>query len=257
MKKILISLSIFSLSSLSMALNESKIMREELLRQENLSNITQKKINTIPEKYLYDESVIKDYDSSLGIISDAYYTGSDEARISISIGLSQDYEDPSKVTSYDLMYFNKISNSYTKTWMAFQLKRTTANFSAISDEKNNQDGLPRLDNIQAFTMAGAGVAYRFNTIGNLFNSQRTSELVSALANYVVHLDKSNDTNYAGYGLTTEYGINYRVSRSFFAGTKLSYNWATVERKDEGDEKLIDRSLVFGWLTLGIELGYYF
>jgi len=104
---------------------------------------------------------------------------------------------------------------------------------------------------------GLGAGYRFRALSSQFFTDRFFENISVFGNYMFHSDGTNQEKYKGYGYTAEYGLNYRSSKKLFYGGKLSYNWAMVERAPIDDESLSARSLVFGWLTFGFELGYYF
>lgn len=231
--------------------------REVLLTPPNPEGVTSSQMNEYPEIYNFSDSTLQERDSDTGNYSDSYYTATDQSRFSASISLSQDYEDPSKVYTLDLIYLNKFDNDYEQLWWGIQLKRTTAKHSAIAEDSKTADSISRDQNLQLFSIIGAGVGHRFKTLAHVFNTDRLFETVNVYANYVFHQDNTDSVKYQGYGYTAEYGLHYRSSSSLFYGTKLSYNWAQVQRDAQDDEKLAQRSLVFGWLNLGFEIGYYF
>lgn len=231
--------------------------REILLQGENLDNISAEKLNTYPEIYLFNESIIQEMDMEKGVIDDAFYTGTDNSRLSISMSFSQDYEDPGKVQTLDIIYQTRMKWNYKQYWWALQFKRTTAEYSAIADESTSNTTVPRQTDLQSFSFIGAGVGHRFRALAAQLESDRFFESINIYGNYVFHIDSTTKDRYQGYGYTAEYGFSYRSGRRLTYGTKLSYNWALVEREKENDESLQARSLVFGWLTLGFELGYYF
>lgn len=231
---------------------------ELMLKQIPKDRITTSDINDYPEIYLTDESILEDTSSSTGLVNDSYYTGLDSSRMSLSMNYSQDYEDPTKVTMFDFQYHSRLDNSYRLYWWTFQIKTATAKYSAVAEEStSNTTAGERGDNLQGFNIFGLGLSHRFRALASQFLTDRFFENVSVYGNYVLHADETDSERYTGYGYTAEYGLNYRSSKSLFYGGKLSYNWAWVERGKEGDENLQARTLTFGWLTLGIELGYYF
>jgi hypothetical protein len=257
--KIIILITLFILQSCGLG-KLTKAERDEklLLQQIPLENITTDQLNSYPDLYLSDDSILQSTDYSTGMVQDSYYTGSDSTRVSLSLNFSQDYEDPDKVRVLDFQYLSRIDNSYLKYWWGLQFKSATAKYSAIADESTS-DTLAgeRGNNTQSFTIVGLGLGHRFRALASQFFTDRFFENVNVFGNYIVHTDGTNSEQYTGYGYTAEYGLNYRSSTRLFYGGKLSYNWAIVERANQDEEPLSARSLVFGWMTLGFELGYYF
>ncbi|MAX66245.1 MAG: hypothetical protein QF441_04365 [Bacteriovoracaceae bacterium] len=237
---------------------------EFLLKNEYPDNITEKEINTSPELFLLDESLIQSRDTDSGVITSPYYTFQDKNRLSIAYSMSHDYEDIAKVQEFSATYSKKISDSYRNLWWALQLKRVNAKYNAIADPRTTSSSEPnsvantvRGDNIQVMNIIGVGLAYQFRVLQEAFNFQKTIEYISVYGNYIIHQDKTDNEKYNGMGFNAEYLLSYRFSPSFFYAGKISYHWALVEREQIGEEKLHDRSLVFGWTSIGIELGYIF
>ena len=113
------------------------------------------------------------------------------------------------------------------------------------DSKNSVSGL------------GLGVGYRFKLLLDFFSTEDTFESIDVYANYIRMNDSFTEQDYAGYGLTTNYGIHKRVNTSFFYGGKFSYNLAAVKREKLGDESERNRSFALGWLSLALEMGFFF
>lgn len=257
--KVIILMLILILQSCSLTRTTESLRDEEfLLRQVPADRLTTGDINDYPHTYLTTDSILEDEDTSTGLISDSYYTGLDSTRFSISANYSQDYEDPTKVQMFDFQYFSRLDNSYRQYWWGLQIKTATAKYSAIAEESTSNTGAgERADNLQGFTIFGLGASHRFRALASEFFTDRFFETIAVFGNYVIHADETDAERYTGYGYTAEYGLNYRPTKSLFYGGKFSYNWAWVERGKDGDESLPARSLTFGWLTLGFELGYYF
>ncbi len=238
--------------------------REELLRRLINEKISREELNKYPEIYQFSDSVLSERSIETGIRSDAYYTRQDDRRFSLSYSFSYDYEDITKIQTFDLNYFNQFDNSYRQMWWGAQIKSTTAKYDAIADERTSTSGnsnsvanTTRNSELQSFTIMGLGLGHRFKILAEAFDTQRMFEFIAVYANYILHVDNTNSDTYSGYGYNAEYSINRRTNGGFFYGAKLSYNWALVEKAPVDDEKLNDRSLVFGWTSVGFELGYIF
>ena len=235
---------------------------EEILNYPKEEAISVKELNEFPEIYNQMDSPLRDKNSSSNIYEDPYYTRRDNAEFNLSYTFSTDYEDPTKVQSFDFSYFNQFDNSYQHLWWALQIKATTALYNAIADERVNSTGnsesvaeLTREENKQSITTFGLGLGYRFKALAQAFNSNRFFERATAFFNYNTHTDATDQESYNGYGYNADYIINYRSSEAFTYGVKLSYNWVQVQRAANENEKLQDRSLVFGWTSIGFNIGY--
>jgi hypothetical protein len=255
MKKLIIPILLISNTLYAQTYKERE--REVLLTPTEAKSLRSDQVNQHPEIYLHSDSILQERNVDTGMYSDSYYTANDQSRFSASVSFSQDYEDPSKVYTVDMIYLNKFNNDYEDMWWGLQLKRTTAKHNAIAEDTTATNGSLRAENQQFFTIVGAGLGHRFKTLSEVFDTDRVFETINVYMNYVFHLDNTDTKQYQGYGYTAEYGLHYRSNESLFYGTKLSYNWAQVERPAESDEKLLARSLVFGWLNIGFEIGYYF
>ncbi|MBD65819.1 MAG: hypothetical protein CME62_11470 [Halobacteriovoraceae bacterium] len=259
MKKLINLLLFFSFISCgSYSLSDDNNERRLLLKQYDPDDVSARDLNLLPEVYLEDNSALQDDVTSEGFVGRSYYTGSDDVRVSASINYSQDYEDPTKVQMIDLQYLSRFDESYREYWWGLQLKRVVAKFNAIADEPAS-DSLAenRSTNNQSFTIFGFGLGHRFRALASEFFTDRFFENINVFGNYMFHIDGTNSEKYQGWGYTAEYGLNYRSSKKLFYGGKLSYNWALVDREARDEEKLPERSLVFGWFTLGFEIGFYF
>jgi len=259
--KLIIALFLLSTSSFAQYFKQDK---RELLQTTSPSSIKVDDINTYPEIFLKDDSILTHRENKSGVINEPYFTGVDHHRLSASFQFSYDYEDITKIQTLEALYLNRFDQSFTNAWWGLQFKRVVAQYNAIADERTTDSGdanstanLDRTTNIQSISMIGVGLAYRFKAFADLLNSDRTFEVIQVFGDYCFHLDSTDDEKYAGYGYNASYSLEYRSSNSFFYGAKLSYNWVFVERSQVEEEKLPDRTLVFGWTQFGVELGYYF
>lgn len=257
-----LSLSVFAQLNNAQKAREA-VDRKMLFDQENYNKVNPRSAQEESEIYLHNQSFLSEENESTGLYTDLYYTKLDTVRLSFSYSFSHDYEEFSKLQAIDLQFMKKIP-SYKDQWWGIQLKRVTAKYNALADEVQADTGhadansnTKRFDNQQLLSMIGFGYGYRFKALTMAFKSDRIFESLMAYANYVTHVDGTDSTSYTGYGLTTEYSLQKRVSEGFFYGVKIGYNIASLERSKVSDEKKTDRSLVFKWASLGFEIGYYF
>ena len=234
--------------------NERENQRRIMLKADKVEDISAKDLNNFPEIYLKRDTIIQNRNDKTGIFTDPHYSLSDQSRFALGLGLSQDYQNPTKVQSIYAAYMNRIDDFYQELWWGFHFKRTQAHFNAISDDATTGG---RGTNQQSLTIMGTGVGHSFVALADLFDTNKLFEVVSVYFNYNFHLDSTDDQRYQGFGYTADYSLSYRTSKKFFWGTKFSYNWAQVERPEENNESLLARSLVFGWTTISFELGFIF
>ncbi len=261
----LVLLCLYLIPVLSIA-QDSRTDRRILLKEEDPQKISVDQINSFPEVYTTTESVLENRNDDTGIVEEAFYTASDEIRISISYQFSMDYEDFAKIQTYDASYLNKFDNSYLGLWWGLHIKSTSAKYSAVAEEissssstvdPNSNANNVRGDNTQNFLIGGFSLAHRFKMLDKLIEINRVFDVVKIGLNYVQSFDSTTSDTYQGQGYSAEYSLEYRSSKDFFYAAKLDYNWITVERSAIDEERLPDRSLVYGWTSLGFELGYYF
>lgn len=234
-----------------------------LFEDEDPNKIGPRKAHDEKEIYLEKESMLREQLHKSGIMSEYYYTRNDNGRLSLAYHVSHDYEKLSKLQAIDFQVLTKI-DSYQDQWWGLKVKRVVGKYNAMADELAQTSSNPdadsqtqRLDSQQSMTMLGLGLGYRFNILNEFLKSDRIFEQIMAYGNYIYHLDGSNDTKYQGYGISAEYGIHKRISKTFFAGTKLTYSIASLTRAQKSDEDKVDRSLVLRWTSIGFEFGYFY
>lgn len=231
-----------------------EIERERLYQTPDPASLTPGQIQGNKEVFLYNESLIVE---DKGGYTEASYTGTDNNRFGLGFHLSSNYQDFAEITSLEIMFARQLQ-SYSEFWINFLFKQTQGTYEAFAEEIESENATTtRKGSDQSFTTLGVGGGYRFKALSKAFGFNRLFETVDAYITYNSHLDGATDTRYQGFGLQSDYGLHYRGGESIVYGAKLSYNIVAVERANEGDEDLIDRSLVFGWLSLGFELGYYY
>ncbi|MCT4641865.1 MAG: hypothetical protein N4A33_06155 [Bacteriovoracaceae bacterium] len=207
------------------------------------------------------DSEFKTIDLELGKGGDIYSTTEDGNRFSAYIGSSYEMQFADRL-EFDFQYMNRIDSS--QFWFSMQFKSLSTAYDQIAKERstlnadtNSDANITRTNNEQAITMLGAGFSHRFKMLQEITKSPRIFETLSFFFNYVLSTDSTNDRKYKGYGISCDYGIHKRAGKSFFYGGKLSYNIASVHREAIADEIEKNRSLIYGWTNIGLELGYFF
>lgn len=189
----------------------------------------------------------------------------DQRSLSIAYNFSSDFKDFSSVSGVEVGFQTK-SSSYSELWYSFFYKSLNAKYEAIADEvqasstpedSNANSLLTREGSDQKITQIGIGLGYKFAFFANSFNFTRVSEMITSHLSYVIANDSTDSEDYKGYGIVSEYLINYRMSNSLYTGLKLTYSILSMERSAIEEEKLTERSLVYGWLGLGLQFGFYF
>ena len=225
--------------------------------------LTPQQIQNNQEVLLEKDSLLRDMDETSGVSGNYYYTKNDQGRLSFAYHVSHDYEKLNKLQAIDFQVLKKVK-SFKEHWWGLRINRVIGKYNTFADELKVSTGHPdadanskRYDAEQSMTILGVGFGYRFKILQDFLNSDRIFETLMAYGNFIYHLDSSTETQYRGYGVSMDYGIHKRIGDSFFAGGKLSYNLASLERPKKTDEDKLDRSLVFRWTSLAFEFGYFY
>lgn len=234
------------------------------LGDEEINPDTQEILIQKPEKHLRSESMIYDLNTDLGIKDQRRYTGTDANRFGLAGHVSGDYERMNDLLGFELNYMRRMKR-YDRVWFGAQLFQhqsffdsITQNHSRASSNTNAEVNTQRPNNTKVSVLAfGPGVGYRFKLLLDFFETEDVFETVDVFVNYVNFDERYIKRKYQGYGLTTNYGIHKRSSTKYYYGGKLSYNLASVTRAAIADESKSERSFALGWLSLGLELGFFF
>lgn len=234
------------------------------MTEEELNPDTEEVLIKKPEKYLRHESMIYDFNTDLGIKDQRQYTGNDRNRFSIAGHLSGDYEHFNDILGGEVSYMRR-STRYNQIWWGAQFFTHNTYFDAITQNRKIASSNPNAesnyirpgDTKNTVMAAGLGVGYRFKLLLDFFPTEDMFESVDVFVNGLELNEKFIKQKYRGYGLTTNYGIHKRSSTSFFYGGKFSYNIASVTREAIGNESKSDRSLSLGWLSIALEMGFFY
>jgi hypothetical protein len=215
------------------------------------------------EKLQHDEKMISEFDSDLGVTKERRWTGLDRNRISGALHLGGRYEFMRELQGFEFTWMRRVEN-WSKLWWGGTIRRAQTGFGEITqnrapDGNTNSEGAfqrPKSAD-QTLTTMGLGAGYRFRLLTWILDTENTFETVNVFANRVTLDESFIKETYAGWGMSTDYGLHFRTRSSFFWGGKFTYNMAWVERAKRGTEAPEERSLSLGWYTLALEAGFFF
>jgi hypothetical protein len=210
-------------------------------------------VNRRSEKYKWDEALVAPYNSDLGIRDTTRYTGKDRNKLSFAFHLNGQYEHLQQLQALEFTWLRR-SDAWHKLWWGASFRRTNTQFNNISEDAGSagETGFDRpADSDQIINTLGLGWGYRFKLLLDFFKTEDTFESVQVFANYTNLAEGHTGDNYAGYGMTADYGLHKRTRSSFFWGGKFTYNMAWVTGPED------DRDLTLGWYTFALEAGFFY
>ncbi len=204
------------------------------------------------EKYQWDESLVYQLNSDLGIRDQRRYTGLDRNRLSIGLHVNGQYEYPQDLLGVEVTWLRRLDN-WSKLWVGGTFRHHKTQWEVITQNRSTgaEAALRRPSDVkQDITSVGLGAGYRFKLFLDFLRTQDVFEQVQAYATYNILNETFSGSRYQGPGLTAEYSLHKRTRTSFFYGGKFGYNLAWVEFDDE-------RDLSLGWYTFALETGFHF
>lgn len=239
----------------------------ELYRQSNPDKMSATDIKGKSEGLSFDAEVLKDFNSSLGVNSDAFFTLRDRNRISLGYHISSNYNDFSEFSAFEFTFFQNLRN-WQGSWWGIMFKKGSADFKAVSQNATEDVSKPgtaeahpdnqRPDEAQQdLTILGIGMAHRFKFILDFIDNKRLYEQVNWFITYNRDNDGFTNNSYSGPGLVADYEIFKRSSQRMYYGWKLSYHLASVGRSVEDGERNREGRLTLSWVSMGFNIGYYY
>jgi hypothetical protein len=245
---------LFALNSLA---NDVYELSEDELDPSSEDILTKKS-----EKFLRDESMIYNFNTQLGIKDQRKYTGRDSNRLTAAFHLAGDYEHLTEILGAEINYMSR-SSKYDRFWWGAQIFQHKAHFRNITENSffggaNSEASFRRpsgtKDSLLGF---GPGIGYRFKLFLDFLPTEDTFETVEVFLNALLLDESFIEEKYQGYGLSASYGLHKRTKTSFYYGGKFSYHVATVTRRAIGDESESERSLSLGWLSIALDVGFFY
>ncbi len=241
--------------------------RQELYDNRNPDRQGRSALLKQSEIYLADEALINQFNRQLGLDEGAFYTFTDNHRLSFAYHINFDLNDAMGVNGFEINYVKRLNNFQRSFWSLIY-KSHTANFSQVSQNPTEDNSRPPTsdrfpgnqrpdDAAQKITTMGIGYAHRFKLILDFFPTQKVFEQINVNAGYTTLNDAHSGSQYKGYGFMSDYEIIYRSSQKLFYGLKFSYNLFPVSRAPLEGEASTDHKLTLSWVSMAFNIGYYF
>jgi hypothetical protein len=220
-------------------------------------DLTEEELNPSPEevlvrrreRFLRDESIIYDLDTTYGVQGERRYTGTDANRLSFAGHFNADYEQITELLGIEFNYMRR-GKRYHRAWWGIQGFAHNTFFHVLSVT-------PSRDTSSNIRGIGPGAGYRFKLLLDFLPTENVFESVDVFVNYLEFEEGITKQIHRGYGLSTNYGIHKRTNSNFFWGGKFSYNIGLVSRPTLETEDGKRTSLTLGWLSYALELGFFY
>lgn len=194
------------------------------------------------------QSQIRDIDS--GIMVDRHNVLNDQNRISLLYHGNTNLYEFAKISGLEFNY----GSHFRDYWLEFFYLRTQAEFNNIVHTVGGTTGESD-DSLNTF---GVGISMRGAWIQELVNSESIYTHSAANFGYYTLNQSSSNTSYSGPGFKADFGIHVRSSKTMHYGLRTTYHLAHVKREALfANESSSSRSLLLTWMTIGIDLSFYF
>jgi len=207
----------------------------------------------------YNEQLsLEEKNKSLGIIS-THDIINDKALWALSASTTTDLNNLANLMSFQVNFLKNLDYFWVNGFVSL----TNATFETISH--TNQYLEPtnpiKSDTTEKLITGGLGLGYRFFWIQTLLedvlNTKDIYEFTSASFTYQTLSEAHLGDSFTGFGLQTDFTIVKRLSPSYHIGLKTAYNISSLKRKVPTGENSSANALVVSYLSMGLELGFYF
>lgn len=207
----------------------------------------------------YNEQLtLEEKNRSLGLIS-SYDIIDDKTFLTFAGHINADMAGLTDLMGLQISYMKRLKHF----WLNGFLSTTRTTFETISHQNDFLDPADPIadDTNESIISLGAGAGYRFfwiqQLLDSIFDTRDIYEYTTASLVYHTLSEKHTGNSFTGFGLQTEFTIAKRLSPSYHLGVKTSYNISSVKRKVPEGESASANSLAISWLSLALELGFYF
>jgi hypothetical protein len=264
--KILMTL-IFMVFTLDNRAFAQKKRASEIYTPKSTNKMSTRELKDQKEIYLENDVLITEYNKILGIQDETFYTLSDKNRLSISYHMNSNPESFSGISGLEINYLRRLANFQRSFW-GLIYKNNSAEFSAVASNPTSNSSAPTTSDAnpqnlkpdgaeQTITNMGIGYGHRFKMLLDFYPTQRVFEQLTTYVTTSSISDAFSGNNYEGYGLISDYEIQYRSSLTTYFAVKLSYNLNLVERPQLFNETGADHKLTYSWISIGWQFGYFF
>lgn len=247
------------------ASNKANDIAEDKIIKDISSEESLAQAEKVKKEYGVEEDLlVMDKNSITGVYDTIYFTEKDRHRWTMLAKTNANLKRSTNLWGGDLLYGYNL-NIF---WIEFFASWMHADFREISELPVRSSTNPYAEansnraasSKQKLISVGIGPGYRFLVPEgvNIFHLRNLFQTVSVWATYNKLNDSATLFEYDGFGLRADYGIHKRVSSGFHYGIRLGYQLAEVTREQKiPNESASDRKLFLSWMTLALDLGFYF
>lgn len=203
-----------------------------------------------------DELLTRERDGDTGLLREAYNIKSDSGRYSFLYHFNADVKDVADISTFEFIYGQKRSFG----WLEFSIAKISGEFQELTENNASLGGTSQefLEESAGVLVIGAGLSYRTKYVRHLIAMDTIYETISAQLTYNQFDENFRGETFSGPGIKADFGIHKRTSEAFHFGVRMSYNLAHVKKAQEFEgHSSTARSLLLTWLSLGLDLTFYY
>lgn len=195
-------------------------------------------------------------DSETGLLREVYNVKADKGKYSFLFHVNSDLKDIADISTFEFIYGFKRDFG----WIDFSIAKTSGEFQELTENNPSLGALSQelMEERGGVLTLGLGVGFRTNYVRHLIAMDTLYETVAASLTYNQFDETFRGEKFSGPGIKADFGIHKRTSESFHFGAKMSYNLAHVKKAQEFEgQNSAARSLLLTWLSLGLDLTFYY
>lgn len=184
-------------------------------------------------------------DAEFGLQLEEHLVDSDNRFLSLRYQMNFDAQDLSDVIGLGGLFTFRLTN----WWPVISFEGLS-----LSETLSNQS---LKHSLQVY---GLGMGTRGFLVQQMLRSRQWFEFLNAQLTYNQFKNKLDNDTYSGYGLKTQYGLHYLLSKGLHFGLLFTYNWATVTKNNTDTNAGLSRNArtkQIDWMGLGIDLAVHF
>ncbi|GAB4025669.1 MAG: hypothetical protein Fur0010_28730 [Bdellovibrio sp.] len=217
-----------------------------------------KDIENFEQQYRTNKStVIKERDFETGIFKDEYKTTSDNNTFILGYSLNADLKQSGNIAAFEAIFGHR----FDLAWLQFVGMKMSAKFREVAEPNSSMNATEEFLNQNGdLIQIGGGISYRSQWTPYLLStgSNRIFETVAAYVTYNTFNEGFTSTDYKGFGVRADFGIHNRVTQMMHVGGKFSYQIINASRAEAfTGESSSERALLLQWMSLGVDVGFYF
>ncbi len=215
--------------------------------------LTEKDVDAIEQEI--NNINLDEFNTSTGVVKNGRTTANDQNLLGLRGFMRPLLTDLTAQMGYEVSYAHLVRDM----WIEAFANIINAKFRTIGDPSQLTGDREEINETsESINSFGLGFGYRSHYIQGLLDNKRLGELISAYLTYYSMSEAYTQTSYSGVGIRTDFGIFHRSSESTQLAMRLSYNLAPLTHAPEFEGQTHnERSLTLSWVSLGVDLSFYF